>query len=206
MFTGIVQEVGRVTSLRPDGIVIAAGDILKGITLGGSVAVNGACLTVTSFDSNSFSAGLTPETLNRTNLGQLNAGDKVNLERPLALGGELGGHLVQGHIDGTGTVASIIPEGNAIIFQFNAPPEIMRYIVEKGFIAVDGMSLTVSERGASYFKVSIVDYTMRNTILSGRKEGDTVNLEVDIMAKYAEQFTRTGYNGITSEYLREKGF
>ncbi len=206
MFTGIVAEVGQVISLLPDKLVVAANLVLKGIELGGSIAVNGTCLTVTSLTANSFSVDLSPETIRRTNLGGLKSGDPVNLERPLGLGGELGGHLVQGHVDGTGKIEFITPEGGAMLYRFAAPPEIMRYIVEKGFIAVDGISLTVTARGTGDFQVSVVDYTRNHTNLKNRRLGDAVNLEIDILAKYVEQFMQAQRPRLTEAYLREQGF
>ena len=206
MFTGIVEEVGRVTSAPPGKLVITANRVLKGMELGGSIAVNGVCLTVTNFNTNSFSVDIMPETLERTNLGLLRIGDGVNLERPLSLGGELGGHLVQGHIDDTGRVTSIIPDGEAALIRFEAPPEVMRYIVEKGFIAVDGVSLTVVVKDTSTFQVSVVDYTREHTTLGNRQVGDLVNLEVDIIAKYVEQLSSAYHTGITADFLQEHGF
>jgi riboflavin synthase len=147
-----------------------------------------------------------PETSKRTNLGLLSAGDRVNLERSLALGGRLGGHLVQGHVDATGRVASVTWEGGAMIVRFEALPEVMRYVVEKGFIAVDGVSLTVVTRDTTSFRVSLVDYTRRHTILSSRQVGDIVNLEADIIAKYVEQLGQTRSTGITLDFLQEHGF
>jgi len=188
-------------------MLIGASHILQGVELGASIAVNGACLTVTSFDSGSFSVDLSPETIKRTNLGMLQVGSPVNLERALGLGGELGGHLVQGHVDGIGKILAITPEGGSTIFRFAAPPDIMYYLVEKGFIAVEGISLTVTARTAGYFQVSVIDYTRAHTNLSTRKIGDSVNLEVDIMAKYAEQFIKARLPGsLTEEFLRENGF
>ena len=172
MFTGIVTELGKVNSIFPDKLIVTATRIAKNLELGNSVAVNGACLTVVSFNANSFTVGLSTETLTRTNLGKLHYGDPVNLERPLGLGGELGGHLVQGHVDGTGTISDIVRSGGSTIFKFETTSEIIRYIVEKGFIAVDGISLTIIERGASSFQVSIVDYTKAMTNLNWRKIGD----------------------------------
>jgi riboflavin synthase len=206
VFTGIIAEVGEVISLRPESLVVSANEILKGVELGASIAVNGTCLTVTGMTSNAFTVGLSAETIIRTNLGMLKRGDAVNLERPLGLGGELGGHLVQGHIDGTGQIVRMTPATGATIFRFAAPPEIMRYIVEKGFIAVDGISLTVTGKGNAYFEVSVIEYTKKHTILSSRKIGDLVNLEVDIIAKYAEQFMQPWRSGISEEYLKEQGF
>ena len=214
MFTGIVEEVGKVISaqasarrfsLKAERLVIAAKETLKNVKPGGSVAINGVCLTVTDFTATSFAFDVMPETLKRTNLGRLKSGDKVNLERPLGLGGEVGGHLVQGHIDDTGKVVSIAPEGESIA-RFEAPPGVMRYVVPKGFIAVDGISLTVTEIQSNSFQVSLVDFTLKRTNLDGRKAGDRVNLEVDIIAKYVEQFLHARTTGITSDFLREHGF
>jgi len=206
MFTGIVIEVGRVTSAPPGNLVIAAGPVLQEMEGGQSIAINGVCLTVTDFSVNSFSVGIMPETLSRTNLGSLSAGDGVNLERPIALGGPLGGHLVQGHVDATGRVASVIWDEQTMLVRFESPPEVMRYVVEKGFIAVDGVSLTVVTKDISSFQVSIVDYTQKHTTLGSRRVGDLVNLEVDIIAKYVEQLSLARSPGITVDFLQEHGF
>ncbi len=206
MFTGIIEEVGRVTSAPPGRLVIVASDALRGMELGGSMAVNGVCLTITSFNTNSFSVDIMPETLKRSNLGLLSAGDGVNLERPLALGGQLGGHLVQGHVDATGRVASIIWDDQTMLVRFESPAEVMRYVVEKGFIAVDGVSLTVVTKDVTSFQVSIVDYTQKHTNLGSRRVGDLVNLEVDIIAKYVEQLSLARSPGITFDFLQEHGF
>jgi len=206
VFTGIIEEVGKVTSAQPGNLVIAASRVLQGVELGGSIAINGACLTITSFDKDSFSVNIMPETLERTNLGLLSVGDKVNLERPLALGGRLGGHLVQGHIDATGKMVSVRWDGEATLIRFEAPSEVMRYVVEKGFIAVDGVSLTVITKDASSFQVSIVDFTRKHTTLGSRQVGDLLNLEVDIIAKYVEQMSQTRSTGITADFLQEHGF
>jgi riboflavin synthase len=206
VFTGIVEEIGRVTSVSPGNLVIAASQVLQGIERGQSMAVNGVCLTITDFSASSFSVDIMPETLQRTNLGLLSAGDGVNLERPLALGGQLGGHLVQGHVDATGRVASIIWDDQTILVRFESPPEVMRYLVEKGFIAVDGVSLTVVTKDVSSFQVSIVDYTQKHTTLGSRRLGDLVNLEVDIIAKYVEQLSLAHRPGITVDFLQEHGF
>ncbi len=206
MFTGIIEEVGRVTSAQPGNLVIAAGAVLREIELGRSIAVNGVCLTITNFNTNSFSVDIMPETLVRTNLGLLRAGDKVNLERPLALGGQLGGHLVQGHVDDTGRVASIKRDGRTIIIRFEASPEVMRYVVDKGFIAVDGVSLTIVAKDTNSFQVSVVDYTQKHITLGSRQVGDLVNLEVDIIAKYVEQLSQARGTDITVDFLQEHGF
>ncbi|OGO29867.1 MAG: riboflavin synthase subunit alpha [Chloroflexi bacterium RBG_16_56_11] len=206
MFTGIVQEVGNVVSAPAEKLTVAAKEVIQGIPPGGSVAVNGVCLTVITFNSRSFTVEVMPETLKKTNLGLLKTGDRVNLERPLGLGGELGGHLVQGHIDGTGKVISITKEGDAMLMKFQASPEIMRYIVTKGFIAVDGTSLTVVEKENDSFTVSIVGYTREHTILADRMTGDVVNLEADIIGKYVAEYTKPQGAGMTAAFLQEHGF
>ena len=206
MFTGIIEEVGRINAISSGKMAIAASKVLLGMELGGSISVNGACLTVTEFSSSSFSVDIMLETLNRTNLGLLRAGDEVNLERPLTMEKFLGGHLVQGHIDGTGRITSVMKQGETTLVKVEASPEIMHYIVEKGFIAVDGISLTVINMDENSFTVSIVEYTLKNTILGNRRIGDTVNLEVDIIAKYVERFNKSSNSGITINFLREHGF
>lgn len=206
MFTGIIEEIGKVTSAWPGNLVITASDVLQRMELGGSINVNGVCLTITSFNTNSFSVDIMPETLERSNLGLLSAADRVNLERPLALDKSLGGHFVQGHIDATGRVASVGWDGRAMIVRIEAPPEVMRYVVEKGFIAVDGISLTVVNKGTNSFQVSVVAYTRQHTTLGDRRVGDMVNLEVDIIAKYVEQLSQARSTGITADFLQEHGF
>ncbi|MDP3880310.1 MAG: riboflavin synthase [Dehalococcoidales bacterium] len=206
MFTGIVEEIGRVVAASSGDLVIGADSILPGMKLGESIAVNGVCLTITGFKADSFVTDLMPETLQRSNLGLLSAGDRVNLERPLALGGRLGGHLVQGHIDATGRVATIRWDGKVMLIRLEAPPAVTRYVVEKGFVAVDGASLTVVTADSSSFQVSIVDYTRQHTTLGNRRVGDLVNLEVDIIAKYVEQLGQARSSGITADFLQEQGF
>lgn len=206
MFTGIVEEIGRVTSAQPRNLIITASKVLQGMELGGSIAVNGVCLTVTSFNSSSFSVDIMSETLRRTNLGLLCAGDEVNLERPLIPEKQLGGHFVQGHIDDMGRVTSVTWDGEAMLIRLEAPPEAMGYIVKKGFIAVDGVSLTVVDYDASSFLVSIVDYTRKHTTLGSKQVGDLVNLEVDIIAKYLDRLSQAHRLGITVDFLQEHGF
>lgn len=206
MFSGIVEEVGQVISAGGGSLTIAASKVLAEMKVGDSIAVNGVCLTVNQLDSSSFSAKLMPETLRRTNLGRLQPGEEVNLERAIPLGGRLGGHLVQGHVDGTGRVLSITPENGARLMSFSAPPKILEYLVEKGFIAVDGVSLTITAKNSSSFEVSVVDYTLTHTNLGSRRVGDEVNLEVDIIAKYVKQFTQSPRPAITIEMLQEHGF
>jgi len=206
MFTGIIEEVGKVISAQAESLAIEASQVLQGMEVGGSIAVNGACLTITKFDAASFSTGLMPETLTRTNLGLLKAGDGVNLEHPLVLGGQLGGHLVQGHIDDTGRVVSITRSGEAMLIRFETSPEVIRYVVEKGFITVDGISLTVVSRNTSSFLVSVVEYTQKHTTLGRHQVGNLVNIEVDIIAKYLEQLSQARRSGITVDFLKEHGF
>jgi riboflavin synthase len=186
VFTGIIEEVGRVAKLDDHRLSVLGSQVLEGARLGDSIAVNGACLTVVSFGEGEFSVDLAPETLRRTSLGNVHGGDRVNLERPLAVSDRLGGHIVQGHVDGTGRVASIKPDGDCIIFRIATPKRLMPYIVEKGFMAVDGISLTVVKKGASSFTLSVIPYTLENTNLKGKVAGNRVNLEVDIVAKYVE--------------------
>lgn len=187
-------------------LTVTAQEVMKDRQIGGSIAVNGICLTVTAFDNKTFSVEIMPETLKRTNLGLLHTGDRVNLERPLTFNGEIGGHLVQGHIDDTGRVAQIAREGESVLMRFQAKPEVMRYIVPKGFIAVDGTSLTVTSKDADSFGVSIVGFTRQHTILADKKPGDIVNLEVDIIGKYVDSLSETQHKGITAEFLQEHGF
>lgn len=167
-------------------LTVDAGLVLEGMNLGDSIAINGTCLTVVSLDSSTFQVEMVPETMRRTNLGHLAEGKLVNLERPLAVSGRLGGHIVQGHVDGTGALSSMVPEGDSVVMGFEAPQALMPYIVGKGFIAVDGASLTVVEKGTTSFSISVIPYTLQNTIFRERKLGDMVNLEVDVVAKYVE--------------------
>jgi riboflavin synthase len=187
MFSGIVEEVGGIKGVRPGGLTIAASKVTNDLTPGASISVNGACLTVTSRDDAAFSVDIVPETLRRTNLGALRPGDPVNLERPLTVGGRLDGHIVQGHVDGTGTIESISGEGDALLLRIQAPPALTRYVVEKGFIAVDGTSLTVVNCDRDSFAITVIPHTRDNTVFGARGVGDMVNLEVDVIAKYVER-------------------
>jgi len=206
MFTGIVEEIGTVKSIGQKQLLISARKVMEGTVPGDSIAVNGTCLTVVEAGNESFSIEIMPETLRRTSLGDLRPGDKVNLERALAVGSRMGGHFVQGHVDSTGRILSLIPEGDAILMKISAPVQIMRYVVEKGFIAVEGISLTVTTNDATSFVVSLVTFTREHTTLGFRKPGDSVNLEVDIIAKYVEHLTGGDKSGITAEFLAEHGF
>ncbi|MCH7842866.1 MAG: riboflavin synthase [Chloroflexi bacterium] len=186
MFTGIVEEVGVVAKISGNAMTVRASKVTGDLKLGDSIAVNGACLTAVSCGRSEFSVDLTPETMRRTSLGQLSVGRPVNLERALLASDRMGGHIVQGHVDGTGRVMSTKPEGDSIIFRIRVPKRLNRYIVEKGFVAVDGISLTVVKRGASSFTLAVIPYTLNNTNLASLSVGDRVNLEADILAKYIE--------------------
>ena len=190
MFTGIVEEIGTVQDLRHgDGVTlrVAAQRVLGGVQLGDSIAVDGTCLTVTDFGADWFEVGLSPETLRRTSLGDLVVGSGANLERALAAGQRMGGHYVQGHVDGTGQILERVPDGNSLRVSFSVPPQLERYVVEKGFIAIDGVSLTVTEVGSGRFGVVLVEYTQSAVTLPRKAIGARVNLEVDVLAKYVER-------------------
>jgi riboflavin synthase len=192
MFTGIVEELGTVVTSGDGRLSVAASTVMASLKVGDSVTVNGACLTATSVSDSGFTADVVPETLRRTNLGELAAGASVNLERGALVGGRLDGHIVQGHIDGTGVVAEMTEEGEALMVGLDAPPEIMRYIVQKGFVAVDGTSLTVVDCSETRFTFTVIPHTRQNTVMGSRSIGDRVNIEVDILAKYVERLTMAG--------------
>lgn len=226
MFTGIVEEVGTVANLQRGAasaiLRINAHTVLEDCHIGDSIAVNGVCLTVTSFDSSSFAVDVMHETLDRSSLGALKTGSKVNLERAMAANGRFGGHIVSGHIDATGTIRSIERDDNAIWYTIATPSEVLRYIVEKGSIAIDGISLTVARVDATSFAVSTIPHTNEVTTLSERRVGDVVNLENDIIGKYVEKLlvggapsvyspdtargSSTGNSNITLDFLAENGF
>ena len=206
MFTGMIEEIGVVKGVSSCRLAIEAGKVLVDTKPGDSVAINGACLTVTSIDSDGFSVDIMPETVRRTNIGGLHYDDMVNLERAMLIGSRLGGHLVQGHVDGTGKVMTLTPEAEAVIARISAPAELMPYIVTKGFIAVDGVSLTVADYDDFSFSVSLVAYTRQHTILDRMRPGDIINLEVDIIAKYVERLKQTDGQGVTLDFLEEHGF
>jgi len=219
MFTGLVEEVGRLVQAVRRGesmeLTIEAERVLEGTKIGDSIAVSGVCLTVTSLGRSCFTADVTPQTYRHTALGNLKPGSPVNLERAMPADGRFGGHIVQGHADGTGVVVSREEEGNAVWFTFRPDdPGLMRYIVPRGSIAVDGISLTVARAEESTFSVSIIPHTLAKTALRYRKPGDRVNLECDILGKYVEHLLRfgsgrgmhAGSGGLTEAFLREHGF
>ncbi len=188
MFTGIIEEIGSVKENGQTSLAISATKITVDVALGDSISVNGACLTVIDIGRSSFSVEIMPETRRLTNIGNLRVGDKVNLERALPAQGRIGGHFVQGHVDDTGKVASLVHEAGAIIAGIACSGEVLRYIVKKGFVAINGVSLTVINCDRAQFSVSLVGYTLKNTTMGLFKQGQVVNLEVDIMAKYIEKF------------------
>ena len=185
MFTGLIEEQGRVlTPPRNGKLSLAASKVTEGLALGDSIAVNCVCLTVSAFSGQRFTADVMPETLHRSNLGELRTGSLVNLERALPATGRFGGHFVSGHIDGVGSLLSVRPEGNALIFSIRAAPELLRGIVEKGSVAIDGISLTVVEVTETLFSVSVIPHTAAVTTLAGKRPGDRLNLETDMIGKY----------------------
>ncbi|MCQ1530066.1 riboflavin synthase [Lutispora saccharofermentans] len=212
MFTGIIEEIGRIQSIRKGAesvaISVQAKNIMQDIRIGDSIAVNGICLTVTSFSQSSFTADVMHETLNRSALGGLRIGSPVNLERAMPANGRFGGHIVSGHIDGTGTVTSIRKDDNAIWYTIKTTREILRYIIEKGSIALDGISLTVAEVHKDGFSVSIIPHTAVMTILSSKNVDDKVNLENDCIGKYVERLIgiQPSKTNITSDFLAKYGF
>ena len=215
MFTGIVEELGTIRSVRRGArsavLSIGAGVVLDGLHIGDSVAVNGVCLTATGVDAGGFTADVMPETLDRSSLGVLVPGSPVNLERAMAANGRFGGHIVSGHIDGTGTVQHIRRDDNALWYTVSAPPALLRYVVEKGSITIDGVSLTVAAVEDDRFSVSLIPHTAAITLLGRKGPGDVVNLETDILAKYVEKLLRPAPDlaqggGLTLDFLAQNGF
>ena len=216
MFTGLIEEVGEITGLRQTGtstvLGVRAKTVLGGTKIGDSIAVNGVCLTVVRLTGDGFDGDVMPETLRRTNLGKLKPKSRVNLERAMAADGRFGGHIVAGHVDGTGTITELKPEGNAVWVTVSAAPELLRYIVEKGSITIDGISLTVAYVDDSCFKVSIIPHTGEETTLLTRTAGYEVNLETDIVGKYVEKLMQPAKDaakpksGLSAEFLALNGF
>ena len=214
MFTGIVEETGRISGVkkgvRSANLRVECSDILDGTLIGDSISVNGVCLTVTAIKGNCFEADVMPETIRATNLRYLKPGDTVNLERALSPMGRFGGHIVSGHIDGTGTISEIKKEDNAVWITIEAEPEILKYVIHKGSIGVDGISLTVQYVNDRAFKIAVIPHTRDYTTLQDRKVGYKVNIECDIIGKYIEKLIvwekNKSSSGVTLEYLLENGF
>jgi riboflavin synthase len=203
VFTGIVEELGEVTAVEQlaeaSRFRLRGPVVTEGAKHGDSIAVNGVCLTVVETADGEFTADVMQETLNRSSLGALTAGSRVNLERPMALGGRLGGHLVQGHVDGTGEILSRTPSEHWEIVKIALPGNLARYVVEKGSITVDGVSLTVVEAAADWFTISLIPTTLALTTLGIKQPGDPVNLEVDVLAKYVERLLAAGVDPLTAK-------
>ena len=216
MFTGIIEELGTVRRIGGGQIEIAARRVLSDVQIGDSIAVNGVCLTVTRFDGRSFAADVMPETVRRTELSELKAGSVVNLERALAVGSRVGGHFVAGHVDGTGEVLGIAREGNAVLLTIAASPPLLAGIVEKGSVALDGISLTVAAVTDATFTVSLIPHTMEVTNLHTKKKGSPINIETDMLGKFVQKCLRMGgylepepsssAGTITKEFLLKHGF
>ena len=208
MFTGIIEEVGKIRYKGMSYLKIEANKILKDIRIGDSVAVNGFCLTVTDFDKTTISLDVMNETLGRTNLRAAHIGNSVNLERAMPMNGRFGGHIVSGHIDGVGKITSVSKDGIALWFTVAASDDILRGIVMKGSVAIDGVSLTVAETGRGFFKVSVIPHTQAATTLLNKNIGDTVNIETDIIGKYIEKFlcSKGENNVLDMDTLVENGF
>jgi riboflavin synthase len=215
MFTGIIEETGRLLSLENGRISIRASKVLQDLHIGDSVAINGICLTAIRFDHQHFEADVMPETIQRTSLADLHIGSLLNLERALTLSSRLGGHIVSGHIDGTGVVRSFRPEGNAILMNVEAEENMTRGIFEKGSVALDGISLTVVEVKAKEFTVSLIPHTVVSTNLKDKKPGDQINIETDVVGKYVHKFlhmdsfdkaSSPSQEALTEEFLARYGY
>ena len=218
MFTGIVEEIGSIKGISKGAnsavLTLSAKKVLEDVNLGDSIAVNGVCLTVTSYRQDEFTVDVMHETMDRSSLSSLKAGSKVNLERAMMAKGRFGGHIVSGHIDGTGKIVSVKKDDNAVWYQISADKKILKYIIEKGSITIDGISLTVAKVTDRDFSVSIIPHTLENTILAYKSEGHIVNLENDCIAKYVEKLMNFGNldskqenkHEITREFLLKNGF
>ena len=216
MFTGIVEEMGKIVRVekgaKSSRLTVSGDKIFSDLKLGDSVATNGVCLTVTSFSKGIFTADVMNETLKRSNLGELRQGSMVNLERAMIADGRFGGHIVSGHIDGTGVITKIEQDDIAVWYTIRADRKIMKYIIEKGSVAIDGISLTIAKVTDNDFSVSLIPHTAKETVLGYKKTGDTVNLENDVVGKYIEHFLsfkeepETKSSGITKEFLLKAGF
>lgn len=209
MFTGIIEETGVIRAVQRGAksavLTVEAKKVLEDVHIGDSIATNGVCLTVTSVRGDCFTADVMNESLRRSSLGDLKPGSRVNLERAMAANGRFGGHIVSGHIDGTGTVVSVRRDDIAVWYTIRTTPQLMRYIVEKGSIAIDGISLTVAAVETDRFSVSVIPHTAQETTLSEKRPGATVNLENDVIGKYVEKLMQKD-SGITLDFLAQNGF
>lgn len=208
MFTGLIEEVGAISRRSGSELAVMAETVLEGLALGDSVAINGACMTVADIRDNGFVVQVSPESFQRTTLGQLKPGDAVNLERAMRAGDRIGGHFVQGHVDGVGRVVSVQDQGEFSLWRFQAPAEVARYLVPKGSVTIDGISLTVVEPNADTFGVAVIPSTIKKTTLQSRRPGDAVNMEADMLGKHIYHYMRgsAAGTGLTQETLVRHGF
>lgn len=206
MFTGIIEEVGAISRISGADVAILAKHVLQGTKLGDSIAVDGACLTVAALNDDNFVVQVSPETYARTTLGQRKPGDAVNLERAMSLERRFDGHFVQGHVDGVGRVKSIARQGDFQVWRFQAPAEVAKYLVPKGSVTIDGISLTVVEPEGDVFAVAIIPTTLRETTLANKREGDPVNMEADVIGKHVYHYLKGTGASLTMEKLKRHGF
>jgi len=207
VFTGIIEEVGAVSRRSGAAVTILARTILDGLALGDSISVDGACLTVTAFNNESFSVQISPETFARTTLGRLKPGEAVNLERAMQAGGRFGGHFVLGHVDGVGKVDGVTDQGEFQLWRFRAPDDVAKYLVPKGSVTIDGISLTVVEPTGDTFAVAVIPATLSKTTLAQKRTGESVNMEADMIGKHIFHYLRRGgKGGISQDFLAQHGF
>jgi riboflavin synthase len=207
MFTGLIEEIGVVMRRSGPDLAIIAHEVLNNLQLGDSVAVDGACLTVAALNHDNFVVQVSPESYARTTLGQLKPGLAVNLERAMQVNGRFGGHFVLGHVDGVGKIETVKEQGEFTLWRFRAPAEVSRYLVPKGSITIDGISLTVVEPERDTFSVAVIPTTLAKTTLAGKRPGDTVNMEADIIGKHIYHYMKgNGKEGITTDFLARHGF
>ncbi len=206
MFTGIIEEIGTVAARNGADLTIRAKSVLDGIALGDSIAIDGACMTVAEFSASSFRVQVSPESFAKTTLGALKPGDPVNLERAMAAGDRFGGHFVQGHVDGVGHIEGVRPQGDFALWSFRAPADVARYLVPKGSVTIDGISLTVVDPRGDVFDVAVIPETLQRTKLASKKAGDAVNMEADMLGKHIYHYTRAAAPGLTHATLARHGF
>lgn len=216
MFTGIIEEIGTIQAIQKGRLssvlTIQGKTVFSDIHIGDSIAVNGVCLTVTGYEKDTFQADVMPETLSRSSLGSLKLGSPVNLERAMLANGRFGGHIVSGHIDGTGCITAIKPDHNAVWFTIQTPLHLLRYTIEKGSVAIDGISLTIAQLTKDAFCVSIIPHSLKHTILSQKRVGDIVNLEMDCIGKYVERLLDSDFapsqkqSALTKDFLTKFGY
>ena len=209
MFTGIIEEVGAIAKRGGAELTVLAKKVLHDAKLGDSIAIDGACMTIANFDAESFVVQVSPESFDRTTLGKLKAGDAVNLERAMVLGDRFGGHVVQGHVDGVGRIEGVEKQGEFTVWTFWAPPEVAPYLIPKGSVTIDGISLTVVSPSAETFSVAVIPTTLQETKLGSKRAGEAVNMEADVFGKHIYHYLKQGASqqgSITHEFLSKHGF